>query len=76
MSDAVNRWMKHSKMTDPGELVSLFETLPADVLELCGIAQGILIHIGWFSAYRMIVEGKPTRKTLPVSRRLEQICAQ
>ncbi len=68
----VARWLQHSPMTDPGMLAEEFKDLPPDVASLSRIAQGLLVHSEWLSAYGL----DPTafhsisRITLPVSERL------
>lgn len=38
-------------MSEPGALASEFEKLPSDVASLNRIAQGLLVHSEWLSAY-------------------------
>src|SRR5258708_29652118 len=39
-----SRWLAHSPMTEPGELIALFTRLPSDVAGLNRVVQGLLVH--------------------------------
>ncbi len=68
----VAQWLRHTPMTEPGALAAEFETLPSDVASLNRIAQGLLVHSEWLSAYGLDARtfGPVSRATLPVSERL------
>ena len=68
----VAQWLRHTPMTEPGALASEFEKLPSDVASLNRIAQGLLAHSEWLSAYGLDADTfRPvSRVTLPVSERL------
>ena len=65
----VAQWLRHTPMTEPGALASEFEKLPSDVASLNRIAQGLLVHSEWLSAYGLDAHTvRPvSRATLPVS---------
>ena len=68
----VAQWLRHTPMTEPGALASEFEKLPSDVASLNRIAQGVLVHSEWLSAYGLEADTVRlvSRATLPVSERL------
>jgi hypothetical protein len=39
------------RVTDPREHADLFDDVPCDVPALCRLAQGLVLHVGWASAY-------------------------
>jgi hypothetical protein len=59
-------------MTEPGALAVDFEDLPSDIASLNRVAQGLLVHSEWLSAYDVDPTEFPpiSRATLPVSERL------
>lgn len=71
MRSAVH-WLRHTAMTEPGELALEVEKLPSDVASLGRITQGLLVHCDWLSAYGLSADDFPSvsRSTLPVSERL------
>jgi hypothetical protein len=75
LSNNPERWRRHSPMTDPAGQSFLLDDLPLEIEALCAIAQGVLIHCDWLSAYGL-PQADPSswsRETLPLSRRLLQI---
>ena len=62
-------------MSAPGNGPLNFDGLPVDVGALCRVAQGILIHSDWLSAYGVSEAQFRTvsRETLPLAGRLQQI---
>jgi Transglutaminase-like superfamily len=70
-----DRWLRHTPMTEPGALALEFEKLPSDIASLNRIAQGLLVHSEWLSAYGVDANTlRPTsRVTLPVSERLGEL---
>jgi hypothetical protein len=75
MPESLERWLRHSLMTDPGDQAFLLDGLPADVAALCRIIQGLLIHSDWLSAYDVPPPnaGASSRETLPLAQRLRRI---
>jgi hypothetical protein len=73
--ESVERWIGHSRMTDPGEHAAAVADLPPEVAALNNIIQGVLIHSAWLSAYGIdeVRLDPAARTTLPVAKRLEQI---
>ena len=71
----VGRWLRHTPMTEPGPLGVEFEKLPTDVASLNRIAQGLLIHSDWLSAYGLRPETLHSfnRMTLSVRQRFTAI---
>ncbi len=71
-------YIAHGQFTDPGEHAVLFDALPDTVESLCRVVQGLFIH----DYYGGILYGPPpwgdqapSRETLPVSERLDNILA-
>jgi len=62
-------------MTDPGEYGVLFDGLPADIPALCGIVQGLILHLHWAEGYGVMLseERKAEANLRRVSRQLERI---
>ncbi len=75
MSADLDRWRRHSPMSDPGGQASLVDALPHDVGELCRAIQGVLLHAEWCTAYGLEAAhfGPDARTTLPLERRLQRI---
>ena len=49
--DELTYYSDHGAITDPGAFSGLFDAIPADVSELCGIVQGLLLHVFWAERY-------------------------
>jgi hypothetical protein len=47
----VERWIKHSVMSDPARHAVAIAGLPSDIGVLNGIIQGVLVHADWVSEY-------------------------
>ena len=62
-------------MTDPGEHSALFNGLPADIPALCGIVQGLILHVHWAERYGVSLteERRQEPNLRKVSRQLERI---
>jgi len=62
-------------MTDPGKHGTLFDGLPYDVPSLCGIVQGLIIHVHWAERYeeKLSEERQQETNLRMVSRQLERI---
>ena len=75
MSEGLDRWLRHSAMTDPGDQAFLLDGRPADLATLCRVIQGLLIHSDWLSAYDLPQPSPDTlsRETLPLAQRLQRI---
>ena len=71
----VERWIKHSPMSDPSDFVSALTRLPSDINAINRTIQGLLIHTGWLTAYGVDEKsfGAVSRQTLPVATRLAAI---
>jgi hypothetical protein len=71
----VDRWIKHSRMSDPAHHATRIAELPSDVGPLNRVVQGLLIHSEWLGAYDVKSdEFRPnSRATLPVANRLADI---
>jgi hypothetical protein len=68
--DNVERWMRHSAMSDIGRHEAA--DLPADIGALNAVVQGIIIHTDWLAAYGVNASdfAQVSRDTLPVADRL------
>lgn len=68
----VERWMRHSAMSDTGRHDAVVAELPSDIGTLNGVVQGIIIHTDWLSAYGVddAQFDRVSRDTLPVAERL------
>ena len=70
-----DRWIGHSRMSDPANHAARIAELPSDVARLSRVVQGLLIHSDWLGAYD--VSGHKlranSRTTLPVAVRLADI---
>lgn len=66
----VERWMRHSVMSDPGRQDAA--DMPADIGALNTVVQGIIIHTEWLAAYGLSASDFTliSRNTLPVADRL------
>src|SRR5258705_9796966 len=73
--EAINRWIPHSAMTDPGSHAGALAALPADIGALIEIIQGVLVHSDWVREYGLDETKLDTtaRKTLPVAERLDDV---
>jgi Transglutaminase-like superfamily len=73
----VERWIGHSRMSDPADLASLIAELPSSVEALNRVVQGLLIHLDWLGAYSVSGDQlrSDARTTLPVADRLRDILA-
>lgn len=69
------KWVGHSRMSDPGEFLSLLGQLPTDPRALSQILQGVLVHSDWLVEYGLKADKAPSRETLPVAERLRQVFA-
>ena len=74
MADA-DRWMAHSRMSDPGRHAGAIAALPAGVEALNEIIQGVLVHTDWASAYGLDATrlDAAARTTLPIAERLDDV---
>ena len=66
----VAHWLRHTPMTEPGALALEFEKLPSDVASLNRLAQGLLVHSEWLSAYGVDASAlrSANRVTLPCAK--------
>jgi hypothetical protein len=71
----VERWIGHSRMSDPGIHAARIAELPAVVGVLNRVVQGLLIHVDWLGAYGVAADQvrAHTRATLPMADRLAEI---
>ncbi len=47
----VDRYLKQTKVTDPGHMVKEYEGLPTDIAGLVKVVQNIFLHIHWAERY-------------------------
>jgi Transglutaminase-like superfamily len=73
----VDRWIDHSRMSDPANHAARVAELPSDIGALNRVVQGLLIHWDWLGAYDLNGDDFRTnlRTTLPVADRLADILA-
>ena len=50
-NDTHTYYAEHGIISDPGRFSHLFDSLPQDVSQLCGIVQGLLLHAIWAERY-------------------------
>ena len=55
MNSTSSYYAQHSRMSDPGTYVSLYENLPTSISELVKLVQGITIHVFWAERYGLKV---------------------
>lgn len=69
--ESIERWMRHSAMSDTGPYDAAVATMPLDVSALNAIVQGIIIHTDWFASYGVNESdfARVSRDTLPVADR-------
>ena len=74
----IERWVKHSPMSDPAGHIGRIAELPSDIRGLNCIIQGLLIHADWLQAYGLDAADYQavSRETLPVADRLDAILAR
>ena len=63
----------HSAHTEPGKYTKELARLPNDLLTLCQIVQGVLVHISWADKYGLTDKTTLDRTTQPVEERLKLI---
>jgi transglutaminase-like putative cysteine protease len=71
----MERWFKHSAMTNPGTEAHRLADLPVGIDAMCGIIQGLLLHAECMAAYGL-PDPAPTafsRDTLPLSERFARV---
>ena len=68
----VERWIRHSAMSDIGGHGAAVAQLPPGIGALNGVVQGVIIHSDWLGAYgvRESQFDRVSRDTLPVAERL------
>jgi hypothetical protein len=73
--ESMERWIDHSRMTDPAAHAAVVADLPPKIDALSKTVQGVLIHSEWLNAYGIdeVQLGPVSRSILPVKERLEQI---
>lgn len=73
----LERWTKHSFMSDPAGHAGLVAELPPDIGALNSLVQGLLVHSDWLSLYGLDNADyrAVSRSTLPVADRLDAILA-
>jgi len=73
--ESFERWIGHSRMSDPAGYAALVADLPPKVGVLNNIVQGVLVHSDWLSVYGMGESRSDpgSRTTLPVAERLARI---
>jgi hypothetical protein len=73
----VERWTKHSAMSDPAGHIGLVATLPTDIGALNSIIQGLLVHSDWLTVYGLDGSDYRTvsRTTMPIADRIDAILA-
>jgi hypothetical protein len=73
----VERWIDHSRMSDPAEHAGLIAELPSGAGALNRVVQGLLIHIDWLGAYGVGSDQlcADARTTLPAADRLADVLA-
>jgi hypothetical protein len=49
-------------MTDPGEHADLFDGLPTEIPALCGVVQGLLLHVFWAERYGVALSEERQRE--------------
>jgi Transglutaminase-like superfamily len=71
------RWVGHSRMSDPRDHAAHIAELPANVAALSRVVQGLMVHVDWLDAYGASGDehGAYSRTTLPVADRLADILA-
>ena len=75
MEDSPQYYNAPGPMTDPGERSTLFDGLPADIPALCGIVQGLILHLHWADRYGVQLSDKRKEEAnlRTVSRQLERV---
>jgi hypothetical protein len=68
----VERWIRHSAMSDTGAHDAAIAEMPTDIGALNAIVQGFIIHTEWLGAYGVDASGfaSLSRDTLPAADRL------
>ena len=67
-------YVAQSDISDPGAYASLFVDLPKDIVELCRIVQGAMLHVFWAERYGVTLpEGRAQAVTL---RHVERLLAR
>lgn len=74
-AEDVEKWIGHSRMSDPAHHAAAIADLPSAVDLLADIIGGLLIHADWLSAYGLDETQFATvsRTTLPIADRLDQV---
>lgn len=72
--DPLEYYARPGPVTDPGEYVRLFDDLTPEILALCQVVQGVLLHIFWAERYG--VELSEERKQELNIRRVSRMLAR
>lgn len=51
-TDPLEYYAQPGVMTGPREYAALFDDLPREIPELCGVVQGLILHVHWAERYR------------------------
>jgi hypothetical protein len=76
--EGTERWLAHSRMSDPGRHAGAISALPAGIGALNEIIQGALVHSDWVREYGLDerrLDAK-ARTTLPVVERLDDVLSR
>lgn len=73
MPDSLQIYAAQDALTEPGDLVHLYDGLPADPSSLRDIVSGLIVHVSWAAKYGIPADTPLSRETLPVARRLRLI---
>jgi len=73
----LQRWIRHTPMSDPAGHIGRVAELPSDIGLLNSLIQGLLIHSDWLTVYGLDPADYATasRNTLAVAHRLDAILA-
>src|SRR5258708_31882624 len=73
----VERWIRHTPMSDPAGHIGRVAELPSDIRRLNSLIQGLLVHSDWLTAHGLDPADYRTasRSTLAVADRFDAIPA-
>jgi Transglutaminase-like superfamily len=73
--DEPRRWVRQTEMSGPRQAASMLDGLPQDIVGLCRVVQGALIHLEWIGAYGLSERDLAcsSRDTLSLADRLSRL---